>query len=84
MSDEWGPWIQHDGVSVPVIQGKFQYEGRGFPDENNAVFYLWLWYLAPIGMPGKGRILRYRLRKPRGLTILQGILSDIPAQQVDA
>jgi len=33
--------------------------------------------------PTYGAIIRYRIRKPRGLTILEGLLTDLP-EKVDA
>lgn len=44
----------------------------------------WLWVLPryhPVGMVA--RVVRYRIRKPRGVAVLESLLSDLP-EQVDA
>ena len=76
MADIWGPWIEHDGNCVPVRYGQ-EFEaafscGRRFahvwaPSDDPGS---WLW------RPPHSRVLFYRIRKPRGLTILQEIAAD--------
>lgn len=84
MSDEWGPWIEHDGQGCPCVgkwvQAMFDrkpisvvhgtlcgktWEGIASGKTN------WTW------IPGHIRILRYRIRKPRGLLILEQIARDV-------
>ena len=77
MSDEWGPWVEHDGKGCPclgkvvrVTYGK----RRGGPiynrieevSETDAIEIAdglgsWTW------KPGWNPIIRYRIRKPRAL-----------------
>ena len=85
MSDEWGPWIEHDGKGCPVKAGMWidvEYRGKR-PDGgrvNRSVVRApnWIW-------PKEGGLLfafdviRYRIRKPRGLTILENLIADLPA-----
>ncbi len=87
---EWGPWTQHDGKGCPVdgqyvrvekFNGQIS-EGiagsvcraRGVsPDDWFASNWVWL----PSG-PVPADIRAYRVRKPRGLTILDALLADTP------
>lgn len=80
MSEEtWGPWIEHDGKGCPVGDGVavnatdcrgretiscFRYGGES-----------WDWS----NWPEYTRIIRFRIRKPRGLTILENLIADLPA-----
>ncbi|OOY15084.1 hypothetical protein BMI85_16185 [Thioclava sp. DLFJ4-1] len=84
MADIWGPWIEHDGKGCPVPVGTICHlvwrdgleiianvEGSGS----------WVWgdlrYSSTSGRNSYGEplvpIVRYRIRKLRGLTILQEI-----------
>ena len=83
MSDdnEWGPWIEHDGNGCPckgmfvhvVFQDEHEWEciAGSFGGQS------WDW------TTGCTRIVRYRIRKPRGLTILEDLLENLP-ESVDA
>jgi hypothetical protein len=87
MSEEWGPWIEHDGGFVPHLAGYWV--------EGDEVFHTfvrrdewrvetgfgasWNW----ANWPEFSKIIRYRIRKPRGLTILEGLLENLP-EHVDA
>jgi hypothetical protein len=87
MSDEWGPWIEHDGGENPVGGGFFtQIETRsGYcraPAGDLSEKWVWPWGWNGYAIHG-GDILRYRIRKPRGLTILESLLADLP-ETVDA
>lgn len=96
--EEWGPWIEHDGKTVPVSIGTFVHlvfedgdEWQGIegtsgvsrtrngnwiiPDDGDP--WSWIWD-HPNGEYGD-RIIRYRVRKPRGLTILEDLIADLPA-----
>jgi len=92
MSDEWGPWIEHDGKGCPCLgmwaqterYGKnfvhFSTDGRILEPAN------WDWSRFGERLPCGtvvSKILRYRIRKPRGLTILESLLADLP-ERVDA
>ena len=96
MEQEWGPWIEHDGKLAPHLSGLW-IEGDvedclavGRRIVSTSVERLewrvgsglgksWDWS----NWPEYSRILRYRIRKPRGLTILEEILNDLP-ETVDA
>lgn len=94
MSEEWGPWIEHDGKGCPCV-GEFVHlvayggqEDLGVPTSGLSVppppgfWNTWFWDSIP---PWKSaaRVIRYRIRKPRGLTILEGLLENLP-EEVDA
>jgi hypothetical protein len=85
--DEWGPWIEHDGASIPaefrvgdVVQLLSENNETGGLDlsppkvvlPDDFVRYNWFW--------GESThdVLRYRIRKPRGMAILEQALADIP------
>ena len=82
MSEEWGPWSEHDGGPRPVPRGTFCHVLYEDGDE----------VIGPVGVGFDGRgintelepwgdpvlIVRYRIRKPRGLTILEGLLEELP------
>lgn len=75
MADEWGPWIEHDDGGVPAGVYPTTIVMVDFGDA----------IVGPIAA-GDGDwhcphdpVLRYRIRKPKGLTILEEIIADIPA-----
>ena len=95
MRDEWGPWIEHDGTGCPVSKGTWV---EGEFDATSCVGTLigpvsgdspcWLWVRTASGfpvcfVPRHDAIVRYRVRKPRSLTILEGLLENLP-DRVDA
>ena len=80
MSEQWGPWIEHDGCGCPVPNGTVVHvvyesgqeiiasvSANGRPDCLNP----WVWVL------GYQNIIRYRIRKPRGMIILESILRGV-------
>lgn len=94
MSEEWGPWEEHGGRSVPVSIGALV--NAIFDDGDEAVFREgsndlsesregmevsgegtagWVWDETPYPYT---KIIRYRIRKPKGLQILEAILQDLP------
>jgi hypothetical protein len=83
MSDEWGPWIEHDGKPVPHLAGlwaeivnKFSSE-RIEKEERRIITGMgrsWDWSNSPRFAP----VIRYRVRKPRGLTVLENLIADQP------
>lgn len=88
MSEEWGPWIEHDGRGCPChgkrVQAEFDVgtprviEGVVHCVKNNGQ---WDWELAD--RYGLSRIIRYRIRKPRGMTILENLIADLPAPSLE-
>ena len=86
MSEEWGPWVDHDGRGIPpgIVEGlyicvdlKFQASGRMTRCEGRVTRAAiapvwWVWGAS------EGDVIRYRIRKPRGLTVLEGLLENLP------
>lgn len=80
----WGPWIEHDGKGCPCLGEFVQTEMEG-TDEN---------FVGIAGSEG-GRswdmtyeplhfqILRYRIRKPRGMAVLDAVMADLTAPIVE-
>lgn len=91
MSEEqWGPWIDHDGSARPLMVGTYiQIELEHETSESHAIKRGWKFInrktLEGILSSrynlswGKdiNRCLRYRIRKPKGLSILQDILREV-------
>lgn len=96
--EEWGPWIEHDGRGCPVPKGTLgEAELRdrrvvffmaqcgttnGGPGTKSQIAgSAWSW-----GSSGPDyeecEVVRYRIRKPRGLTILENAMREI--ERVDA
>lgn len=99
MSDEWGPWIEHDGKGCPCLGAWAQTERLGVNGRwadgadvissrgNRAliegrILHPENWDWSKFGQVAHGqrvsKVLRYRIRKPRGLTILEGLLANLP------
>jgi hypothetical protein len=88
MGDEWGPWIEHDGKGRPVPRGAVvhmvarcvvtgtieQQVGVAHEDRGS-----WDWS-DPAGLM---KIISYRVRKPRALSMLQEIAAGV-REPVDA
>lgn len=88
--EEWGPWITHDGKGCPCVgewvevefdDNRPNAEGRatkscGNPDSG------WDW----ANVMQVSVFIRYRIRKPLGLTMLEAIARDTttPIVKVDA
>ena len=96
MTDEWGPWIEHDGKGCPcegnVAHLIVGFDGHADPKLDPAPPYGqiveiisddewieiaqndegWTW------TRGYYPVIRYRIRKPRGMVILETLLADIP------
>ena len=96
MTEEWGPWIEHDGKGCPLPNG-MQYSmvfedgdeaelrrGECIARTSKMGFSIcdygegawepsWLWEEPYC------KVIRYRIRKPRGMAILKQLLADIPA-----
>lgn len=86
MSEEWGAWIEHDGKGCPCV-GQYAHVVSDCGDEfigivgSHPQFNVsrypggsWNWKNRHLA-----RVLRYRIRKPRGLTILENLIADLPA-----
>lgn len=83
MSEEWGPWIEHDGGPCPApgclvaIQFRVKVQPgdktRGNPDCDWAEVWDW-WHDGT-----HDDIIRYRIRKPRALLNLIELVENLPA-----
>jgi len=77
MSDdvEWGPWIDHDGKGCPCV-GEFGHviydTGHEFVCIIEGTPAIW-----DLDVPSKHRAIRYRIRKPKGMAILNAILREV-------
>ena len=87
---EWSPWIEHDGKGCPCV-GQFVHLVFGDGNEIlciageraktngiavNGPWSAWVWGEQD---PEPWEIIRYRIRKPRGMVILETLLADLPA-----
>lgn len=86
---EWGPWIDHDGKGCPCI-GKYvrvklhsipMYEGIAWGEESaknrkhtDPLTSKWAWLT---NRPTYGKVIRYQVRIPRGMTMLTNILREV-------
>lgn len=87
--EEWGPWVEHDGKGCPVVgcyvgcevdrdiivamcdakvTGPRSFEAIVRSDKGRS----WWW------SSGFVRILRYRVRKPKGIKVLEGLIQNLP------
>ena len=93
--DEWGPWIEHDGSPEAPIGMFAEVTERAISDgvlwskgdERTGVFllrdplpYSWTWEQPPLA---NSHVIRYRIRKPRGMVVMENLLADLP-EKVDA
>ena len=77
MSEEWGPWIKHDGKGCPCVG---QYVRAKYKNSQPP------WATGFVAQGGSSwnfdlradHIIIYSIRKPRGLTILDGLLENLP------
>lgn len=75
MSEEWGPWIEHDGKGCTCV-GQYchvvfmnGHEEFGWAGNGRG----WLWD----SPPEYAKIIRYRIRKPKGMAILESIMREV-------
>lgn len=93
MSEEWGPWTEHDGKGCPLADGVVVhlveadgYELIGMIERTPNMPWeveTWDWEACEAFGHLDHRVIRYRVRKPRGLTILESLIADLP-EEVDA
>lgn len=82
---EWGRWVEHDGKHLPpdgaICQATFD-DAKTLTgivrhtDQTHLDAFLWQ------GDELTSHVIRYRVRKPRGLAILESLLTDMP-EKVD-
>jgi len=89
---EWGPWIEHDGKGCPLHPGVYvmvcfewptmkgkQKIQEGPLTQARCASENWLWpRRSEWGHPCV--VAKYRIRKPKGLTILEGLLENLPKE----
>lgn len=82
MQEEWGPWVDHDGSGCPVAIGtvvevvcedRFGYLMHVVATARAGHHSSWDWR----HYPRLKRILRYRVKKPRGMVVLEAMLNDV-------
>lgn len=94
MSEEWSDWFLHDGKGCPLSAGVF-YESQsscGCCMEaivNGIDLHGIDWFPLRVDRRcnqchrdlklGVPTVIRYRIRKPRGMTILENLIADLPA-----
>lgn len=84
MNKEFGPWIDHDGIGRPVPCGTIveveaenitglikRHISVAIGDKGTA----WDWSSVSLNQPW--RVIRYRVRRPRGMEMLDQILVDV-------
>lgn len=101
-TDEWGPWIEHDGsgqpnglvgsyVSVVGIYGYSGAKAKAFEEVGHEKLVqshsspAWDWSNFGLLINGgrEGKILRYRVRKPRGMAVLDAVMADLDTPIVE-
>ena len=85
---EWGPWIEHDGKGCPCV-GQYVHRvyekiGRN-PDGSLSNENLGIALDSESWCGGSGKanaIIRYRIRKPRAMKLLQAIAARPPKRLI--
>lgn len=79
MSEEWGPWIEHDAGPHPQkakpgdIVISILSSGKSYGPFITDCGKLRPWH----------SVIRYRIRKPKGLQMLESILRDLPVAKYE-
>lgn len=91
---EWGPWIEHTPGPCPVQPGNYigvetlcRVRGVCYQEGLLTVHVATAENWCSDGSGPWARILRFRIRKPKGLTILEEALEQIaanPKEEVEA
>jgi hypothetical protein len=88
VSKGWGPWIEHDQKHVPpgiagkILEVEYDAEGKlpcgtvskGYVGIASGNSRAWIKFSKIVTT-----VARYRIKKPKGLIILESILADLPA-----
>ena len=91
MNDEWGPWIEHDGTECPCV-GEWVQAAMSGPQHarwSHGTFFRGIWEGRARGVncwvygSNHMQVVRFRIRKPRGLAILEEIANGA-REPVDA
>jgi len=75
MTEEWGPWIEHDGSKVCPFQIGQRVQTIGGPWDQ---FDEWTVNEYAARLKTYHLVKRYRIRRPRGLKILQDLIEKLP------
>ena len=86
--EEWGPWIEHDGSGCPLRVGSYTEEigisptglpteGSGFLNRDELPSWDWTNYGKIINGIAYGKVIRYRIRKPKALQQLREIAENV-------
>ena len=85
--NDWGPWLQHDGSGCPcvgqMVQAFYRLQDGSEVDPHGPFIaegdpLSWAWAVVSV-MPWDCPIIRYRIRRPKGMAIINAILADLPA-----
>ena len=86
--DEWTDWIEHDGKGCPwvgkMVHVKYRWVGIN-PDGTESDKRIYIARPTKSWTGGDDRvneIIRYRIRRPKGMAILNTILADLPAPPI--
>ncbi|KEO56401.1 hypothetical protein [Thioclava pacifica] len=85
--EDWGPWVRHNGKGCPVRVGtivevvcedRFGFTMRQVACVEGGSYSSWDW----THFPELKKIIRYREKKPKGLSILEARMNelDLPAR----
>lgn len=81
--EDWGPWVEHDGKHCPKGQyvHAIAYDGgewRGIAGmiPGSLEYYHGGWFF-DIDNAESDHVFKYRIRKPKGLSILTNILREV-------
>ncbi len=91
--NEWGPWVEHDGIGFPpslygagleiiaisATRTLQRQQGRAITKPHDCLLaWDWSFYRkrSPFGYR-YSMVIRYRVRKPKGLAILHEILREV-------
>lgn len=89
MSDDWGPWIEHDGKGCPCVGMYVRMRGEGWPGQffecegwvrhGRGESWNWsFWLSRDFDGVYIGRIVAYQIRKPRSLQQLIDLVENLP------
>ena len=85
--EEWGPWIEHDGKGCPCVGQVVQVatvvnllgEEKTHPAMTAMGGPSWHWAKTCLPPNVWQHIIRYRIRRPKGMAILENLIADLPA-----
>lgn len=85
LTDEYGPWVFHDGLGLPVPKGTVvEVRAKNITGLVKSTVSIAVggegsaWDWSSIGPLQPWKVIRYRVRKPRGLMILRALITELP------